>query len=156
MKNKFLLVSLAVVLGAGGFAISHAFAGVKSVSEIRGRILQRIAQKLELTDAQRADVKKVLSGEQEKLKPLLAASHEARKQLREAIRAADANETSVRAASAQLAAAAADLAVERMKIFAKLSPILTGEQRAKISEFESRMDGVAAAMFARTGDGLGE
>jgi Spy/CpxP family protein refolding chaperone len=156
MKNKFLLGSLAAALAVGGFTITHAVAAEKSAPEMRGKNFQRIVQRLELTDAQKADVKKVLSGEKENLKPLLTAIHDARKNLRESIRAADANESAVRAASAKVASAEADLAVERMKIFAKLSPILTEEQRAKISELESRVDGFAEAMLARVGDGLGE
>jgi protein CpxP len=156
MNNKFLLCSLAAALAVGGFAITHARATEKSAPEMRGIMFQRIACKLELTDAQKLEVKKVLAGEKETLKPLLAAVADARKNLRAAIRATDANESSVRAASARVAGAEADLAVERMKLFAKLSPILTGEQRAKMSELESRMDGLRDALLARVGEGLAE
>jgi Spy/CpxP family protein refolding chaperone len=156
MKNKFLLCSLAAALAFGGFTLNHARAAEKSAPEMRGKIFQRIVERLELTDAQKAEVKKVLSSEKENLKPLLTSLHEARTNLRAAIRAKDANESSVRAASAKVAGAEADLAVERMKIFAKLSPILTEEQRTKISEFESRMDGLADAVIARVGDGLAD
>jgi len=46
----------------------------------------------------------------------------------------------VRAASAQVAAMEADLAVERMKIYGKIAPVLTNEQRQQISEFRQRAD----------------
>lgn len=156
MKNKFLLVTLAAALAVGGFSITRAFAAEKSGPGMRGKMFQRIAQKLELTDSQKAEVKKVFSGEKEILKPLLAALHDTRKNLRAAIRATDANESSVRAASAKVASAEADLAVERMKLFAKLSPVLTEEQRVKISEFQARMDGVVDEMITRVGEGLAE
>ena len=156
MKNKCLLCALAVALGVGGFAVNRAFAAEKSAPEMRGRILQRIAQRLELTDDQKSQIKNTLSGEKDALKPLMMALHEARTNLRESIRAKDANESAVRAASAKVASAEADLAVERMKIFAKLSPILTEEQRAKISEMESRMDDFADMVIARVGNGLAD
>ncbi len=156
MKNKFLLGSLAAVLAVGGFTITHALAAEKSGLAMHGKVFSRLAQRLELTDTQKSDVKKILSGETENLKPLLATLVDARKNLRAAIRAADANESAVRAASAKVASAEADLAVERLKLFAKLSPILTEEQRAKFSELESRMDGFKAAMVARVGEGLAD
>ena len=156
MKNKCLLCALAVALGVGGFAVNRAFAAENSAPEMRGKIFQRIAQRLELTDGQKSEIKKVLSGEKENLKPLLTALHEARTNLRDAIRAKDANESAVRAASAKVAGAEADLAVERMKIFAKIAPVLTEEQRAKISEMESRMDDFAETVIARVGNGLAD
>jgi Spy/CpxP family protein refolding chaperone len=82
--------------------------------------------------------------------------HDARKNLREAIQAGDANESSVRAASAKVARAEADLAVERMKVFGQISPVLTGEQRQKISEFAQRADDFADNLIAHIGDGLAE
>jgi Spy/CpxP family protein refolding chaperone len=156
MKHTFFLVVLAAALAVGGFAVTHARAAEKSAPEMRTKIFQRIAQRLELTDEQKSAAKKVLAGEKATWKPLLAALVDARKNLRAAIRAGDANESSVRAASAKVASAEADLAVERMKLFAKLSPILTEEQRAKISEWEARMDGLREAMLARVGEGLAE
>ena len=154
MKNKFILGSLAAALLVGGFALNHAFAVEKSGAIPREKLFQRIAQKLELTDAQQSAVKAALAGEPETLKPLLAAWHDARKDLRAAIRAADATESSVRAAAAKVAGVEADLAVERMKLSAKLSPILTEEQRAKIAEFEQRRDGLVDEWIARVGEGL--
>ena len=66
--------------------------------------------------------------------------HDARQNLRAAIQASDANETTVRAASAKVASAEADLAVERMKLYGKIAPILTDEQRRQITDFEQRAE----------------
>jgi len=87
---------------------------------------------------------------------LLGQLHVARENLRAAIRAGDANETTVRAASARVAAVEADLAVERMKIFAKIAPILTDEQRRQISEFEQRADDYVDRAIARANDRSGD
>jgi Spy/CpxP family protein refolding chaperone len=111
---------------------------------------------LNLTGDQRTQIKAVLAGEKDALAPLLAAIHETRKNLRSAIRASDANETSVRAASAKVAAAEADLAVERMKLFGKIAPILTDAQRQQLADLQQHADEFADHAITRLGSGLGD
>src|SRR5579872_3594898 len=102
MKHKLLLCSLAAALLAGGFVATRAFAADNpEAPAMRGKILQRIADKLDLTADQRAQIKTILVGEKGTLQPLLTSLHDSRKSLREAIRAKDASEVSVRAASAK-------------------------------------------------------
>jgi len=48
------------------------------------------------------------------------------------------------------------LAVERMKIYGKIAPILTDEQRQKIADFEQRADILVANVLARVGERLGD
>ncbi len=114
-----------------------------------GQILQRIAKKLNLTDDQKSQIKAVLGGEKDTLKSLFGQLHDARKNLRAAIHASDANETAVRAASAKVAGVQADLAVERMRLYGKIAPILTDQQRRKIADFEQRLDNVMGGAIAR-------
>ena len=121
----------------------------------RGQFLERAKEKLGLTDEQAAQIKTVLVGEKETLKGLVVKLHEARTGLREAIQASEATEASVRAASAKVAAVEADLAVERLKLFGKISPILTEEQRAKVKEFQSRIDDFMDGAIDRLGERLG-
>jgi Spy/CpxP family protein refolding chaperone len=123
MKAKILIFSLITVLAAGGFVATKALADDDSApAPAPGRLLQRIAAKLHLSADQRAQIKTVLVGDKATLATLLAGVHDARKDLRTAIRASDASEASVRAAAANVAAAEADLAVERMKLTAKSPP----------------------------------
>ena len=150
MKNKILLCTLAAALAACGFATTKTSAAEKSGGmPMRGKILQRIAERLELTADQKSKIEPIFSGEKERLQPLLAALHHARKNLRAAIHASAANETAVRAASAKAASAEADLAVERMKLYAKLAPVLNDEQRAKLAELEARVDDFASHAIAQ-------
>ena len=122
----------------------------------RGQILQRIAEKLNLTDEQKSQIKTILADEKDNLKNLLGQLHDARKNLRAAIQAADANEDSVRAASAKVGGVESDLAVERMKLYGKIAPVLTDEQRQKISDFTQRADDFADNFIAHIGDGLAQ
>ena len=157
MKNKILIFTLAAALAAGGFTATKLFAADNAAAApARGRILQRIADKLNLTGDQRTQIKSVLAGEKNTLAPLLGQLHDTRKNLRAAIRAGDANETSVRAASAKVAAAEADLAVERLKLYGKIAPILTDAQRQQLAGLQQRADEFVDNVIARIGSGLGD
>jgi Spy/CpxP family protein refolding chaperone len=158
MKIKIIFAAAAAIV-AGGLLTTTLVAAdnaAPAAMSLRGHLFQRIADKLALTADQQAQVKTVLAGEKDTLKTLLSQVHDARKNLRAAIQAGDANESSVRAASAKVASAEADLAVERMKLFGRISPVLTDEQRQKISEFRQRADESAENVIAHVGAGLAE
>ena len=154
MKNPLILCTLAAALAAGGLVATHNTYAETATPPAAGKFFQRLAEKLNLTDDQKSQFKAILAEEKDNLKPLLTAVHDARKNLRTAIHAADASESSVRAAAAKAAAAEADLAVERMKLYGKMAPLLTDEQRQKIAELEQRADEFADNVIARIGSGL--
>ena len=153
MKNvKLLTIATAAAIIVGGLTSAPAQGTNDSAAGARpgrGHIFQRIAKKLNLTDDQKSQIRAVWGGEKDTLKSLFGQLHDARKNLRTAIHASDANETTVRAASARVAAVEADLAVERMKLYGKIAPILTDEQRRKIAGFEQRRDDRAGRAIAR-------
>jgi Spy/CpxP family protein refolding chaperone len=153
MKNiKLLAIITAAAIAACGFAAKTSAAETPA----RGQILKRLAEKLDLTGDQKSQIKTILRDDKDTLTTLLGQLHDARKNLRAAIQAGDANETTVRAASAEVAGVEADFAVERMKLYGKIAPVLTDEQRQKISEFTQRADDFADGVIARIGDGLAQ
>jgi Spy/CpxP family protein refolding chaperone len=149
---KLLTIAMAAAIIAGGLTSAPAQDTNDSAAGTRpghGQILQRIARKLNLTDDQKSQIKAVLSVDKDMLKSLFGQLHDARKNLRAAIRANGTNESAVRAASAKVASVEADLAVERMKLYGKIAPLLTDEQRRKIADFEQRFDNVVGGAIAR-------
>jgi len=149
---KLLAITTAAAIIAGGLTSAPAQDTNDSAAGTRpghGQILQRIARKLNLTDDQKSQIKAVLSVDKDMLKSLFGQLHDARKNLRAAIRANGTNESAVRAASAKVASVEADLAVERMKLYGKIAPLLTDEQRRKIADFEQRFDNVVGGAIAR-------
>jgi Spy/CpxP family protein refolding chaperone len=159
--SKLFALAFAAALTAGGLFIyaSTSLAADNSATPsipLRGQILQRIAGKLNLTDGQKLQIKSILAGEKDTLQNTLGQLHDARKNLRETIQAGDTNESSVRAASAKVAAVESDLAVERMKLYGKIAPVLTDEQRRQISDFTQRADDFADNAIAQIGDGLAQ
>jgi Spy/CpxP family protein refolding chaperone len=121
-----------------------------------GLLAERAKEKLGLTDKQLGQIKDVLKPEKASIISLLTRLRDARAGLRDAIRSTDANETSVRAASAGVATVEADVAVERMKIFKQISPILTDEQRTKLAALQSKLDGFIDQGINRIDAKLGE
>jgi Spy/CpxP family protein refolding chaperone len=156
MKTKYFIMTLAAAVAVGGFTIHQAQAVEREAGRVRRPVLQRIAERLNLTDAQKSQIKAALKAEQDSLKSLFTRLHEARKDLRETIHAGNATEASVRAASAKVAAVEADLAVERLKLYGKISPILTDEQRAQAAEMEKRLDEFVDGVISRIGERLAE
>jgi Spy/CpxP family protein refolding chaperone len=157
MKAKLFSVTLAAAVVASGSTLTQAQVTNNPTSiPLRGQIRQRIAEKLNLTDDQKAQIKTVLRGEKDMIKNLVGQLQYTRKNLRAAIRAGDANETAVRAAAAKAAAVEGELAVERMKIYGKIAPILTDAQRQQISELEQRADEFADNAIARISEPLGD
>ena len=156
MKNKILIYTTAAAIVACGFIATKSYAAdTATVASARQGILQRIADKLNLTGDQRTQIKAVLAADKDTLAPLLGAVHDARKNLRTAIRAGDANEASVRAASAKVGAAEADLAVERMKLYGKIAPILTDVQRQQLADWQQGADDFVDNAITRLGSGPG-
>ena len=88
MKNiKLLTIITAAAIAACGCTTKTSAAETPA----RGQILQRIAEKLDLTADQKSQIKTILRGDKDTLQNLLGQLHEARKNLRAAIQAGDAN-----------------------------------------------------------------
>ena len=151
-RIKLFICSLAAVWTASGGLTTNAQAADPTASApTSARWPQRLATELHLTADQRLQIRAVFAGERSTWAPLLVAAQEARKNLRSAIRAGDSSESSVRAASARVATAAADLAVERMRLYGKIAPILTDAQRRQLADRQRRADGALDRLIARLG-----
>jgi Spy/CpxP family protein refolding chaperone len=156
--SKLFALTAAAAFAVVGLSTTKSPAADDSAAAVplRGQILQRIAEKLNLTADQKSQIKTILAGEKDTLQNQLGQLHDARKNLRAAIQSADANENSVRAASAKVASVESDLAVERMKLFSKISPVLTDEQRQQISDLTQRADDFMDNAIANIGGGLAQ
>jgi len=155
-RSKWFGITIAAALVVGGFTWLSAQAAERLLAQRagQGRLLERAKEKLDLTDEQVAQIKTELGAEKEALKGLLGRLHEARLGLREAIHSTSATEASVREAAARVGAVQSDLAVERLKLHQRISPILTEEQREKVKEFQTRIDEVVDRAIDRFGERL--
>jgi Spy/CpxP family protein refolding chaperone len=143
VKDKnWLLVAVAAAIIAGGEVVPKSSAAEPSSEQrpLRGEWLQRAKEKLGLTEDQIEKIKTEFQAEKVTLKDLISDLHDAHSALRQAIHAPDATETSVRAASARVASVEADFAVERLKLYRRISPVLTGEQLEQLKQFQAKID----------------
>jgi len=157
-NSKWLVLTMAAGLAAGGLIgfNSQAAEGDAPHAPMLARVLERVKEKLDLTDDQIAKIKAELKAEKDMLKNEVSKLHAAKIAVRTAIQASDATESSVRAASAKAAAEEVDLALELFKLHGKISPILTAEQRDKVKEFQGRIDGFIEGIINRVGEHLTE
>jgi Spy/CpxP family protein refolding chaperone len=154
---KYAALIAAVVLAMGGlFAPTTRAAQSTTNGSPSGKLRERVKEKLNLTDDQLAQIKTALKSEKENIKSLLTRLHEAHAQLRAAIHQTGATETVVREAAAKVAAVESDLAVERLKLYGKISPILTADQRAKLAQYEAGMDQFVENVINRIDSKLSE
>jgi Spy/CpxP family protein refolding chaperone len=158
MKTFNCFAALAAALLAGGLTASPLPAANAPAPDgpLHGALREKIKEKLGLTDDQVAQIKTQLKSERENITSLLTRLHDARTAVRDAVQKPDATETSVREAAAKLAAAQSDLAVERFKLRGKIDPILTPEQREKLTQFRAGLDRLARRAIRHLGDKPGE
>jgi protein CpxP len=95
---------------------------------------------LDLTDAQREQVKAIMESHRDEQKAIGARMQAARKALHEAIAADAFDETAVRAKAAEIGAVEADAAVLQARIKGEISAILTPEQLKKAKELRGEME----------------
>jgi len=105
------------------------------------------ADYLNLSDAQRAQMKTIMQKERPTLKPLMQQLHQTRQQLRQ-FEEGSFDEAKVRAVATQQAQAQVELTVQQTRIHNELFQVLTTDQQAKMKEFEARR---AARMQKRMG-----
>ncbi len=137
-------MAAAVALG-GAMLVKAETTGTNQVASLDNprpgaRWMGRLRTQLGLTKEQVTTIRTNLAADKDNLTRLLSSLHEARISLRETIRKPGATEDEIRAASAKVATVEADFAVERAKLYGKISPVLTPEQLAKLDEMQQRAD----------------
>ena len=95
-----------------------------------GVIVEAI-ERLDLSAAQRAEIREIVAGHREELAAEIGAVRSARSALFDQIHADTFDEGAVRVQSAAVAAAEAELAVTRAQLVQELRAVLTAEQRAE-------------------------
>lgn len=94
---------------------------------------------LDLTDAQKAQVKEIMEASKTKTQSLRESMKASRKALHELTANGQFDEAKVQAAATEQANISAQLMVERAKVQAQIYQILTPEQHAKAAEMKAKM-----------------
>jgi protein CpxP len=140
--KRTLYWATAVLLVVAGFAVLlHAQAtgqGMRRWGHRRGMIMRHIARQLNLTDAQKAQIKQIWQAEKPAIQPLMQQLADNRKQLVLAATSGQFDEAKVQSLASQQSQVLAQLTVERVKIANKVYNLLTPEQRTKADQLRDQ------------------
>jgi Spy/CpxP family protein refolding chaperone len=106
---------------------------------------ERVAADLDLSQAQRTEIKAIIIDEFAAVEPLLQKFYESREQLEAATANGRFDEEEVHAIAAQQAQAITELIVAKERAKAKIFGVLTPDQRAKVNQMVERVGAERAA-----------
>jgi Spy/CpxP family protein refolding chaperone len=147
IRFRFLVAALAVMLGAA-IAKSQTADSTPPTPPAHGhgygmegheRGMEFFAKYLDLTDAQREQMKSVLQKEHATMKPLMLQSHQLDQQLRQYVEGTY-DEAKVQAMVSQQAQTMVQLKVQETRVHNELFQLLTSDQQAKMKEFEANRE----------------
>jgi protein CpxP len=141
IRFRFLIAALAVMLGAAIAQSQTAEAAQPPPMHehgfgMEGHMMAFFAKHLDLTDAQRTQMKGVLQKEHSTMKPLMQQVHQMDQQLRQYAEGTY-DEAKVQALVSQQAQTLVQVKVQETRIHNELYQLLTPDQQAKMKEFEA-------------------
>ncbi len=143
MKKYAITAGIIAVVLAAALAL-HAEAKFRRASQswggppMAGRFLQHMADTLDLTDAQQAQIKQMWKDEQPAIRPLLQQLAEGHKRMVAATSGGKFDQAQVQAIASQQAQTITQLIVEKQKLQAKVYGILNADQQAKFERLQQR------------------
>ncbi len=139
MATIVVVFCIAVVTACAGMAQADGggWGGERCGKHAR-RDFGKLAKKLGLSDAQKAQAKAIFQGNKETVKPLFTSLRAERKNLQALIHADTIDEAAIRAETTKMAGILADLNVNRAKIGAQFRAILTPSQLATLKSLRQK------------------
>jgi periplasmic protein CpxP/Spy len=138
MKSKFVQWMVAAVLIVG---LSGAIAFCQTMRPARfgrgmygGPMMGFFGHRLDLTDAQRSQMKQIMAQERPTIKPLMQQLAQGRQQLTQLEMSGTFDENAVRNLAGQQAQTMTELTVERARIANQMFNLLTPDQKTKLNQ----------------------
>ena len=147
MKTRYFKIA-AIVLALtvmAAIAVSQTVrrAHMRGDGMFGGPMLGYYVHKLDLTDAQQAQVKAIITKEKPALQPLMLQVAQGHSQLRDLVMNGNFDEAKARELAAQQTQTMTELAVQHARIASEMVQVLTPEQKTKlnalITQHEQRM-----------------
>jgi periplasmic protein CpxP/Spy len=102
--------------------------------------MQLLLHRLDLSDAQKAQIRQIMTNEKPTLQPLLQQLSRARQQHRQLVESAAFDEAQVRAWATQQSQTITELTVERARIESEMYQVLTADQKTKLNQMLDQQD----------------
>jgi Spy/CpxP family protein refolding chaperone len=145
VRSRLLIAALAVLLVSAAARSQSADAAAPPMHDHEWAMgghrahMKFFAHYLNLSDAQRTQMKAILEKERGTIKPLMQQMHQTEAQLRE-YEQGSYDEAKVRALATQQAQTQIELTVQKTRIHSELFQLLTPEQQTKMKEFEANRE----------------
>ena len=147
MKSKYFKIAAVVLVLAvmAAIAVSQTVrrAHMRGDGMFGGPMLGYFVHKLDLTDAQQAQVKAIMAKEKPGLQPLMLQVAQGHSQLRDLVMSGTFDEAKARELASQQTQTMTELAVQHARIASEMVQILTPDQKTKltalINQHEQRM-----------------
>ena len=155
--QKLTTSVVAAALMAGGGAALYAQGrggpgrGAGPFAEGRGFAADFALGQLDLSDAQKQQVRDITQRHRQAMQPVMQRLQQAMMAERAAVEAVPVNEAAVRAAAQDVASTQADLTVDRARLHSDIYSILTVEQQTKAKQLEAQAQARAAERRQRAG-----
>lgn len=142
IRQSVLVAAVGVAVLVGGLWAGRLAAGPMAYGRhfSAEKIFARIADRLDLSDSQRGQIKDVLRTRKDAIVAAIQTVRSARLALRGAVDSDAFDENSIRAKASALGKAQADAAVLRAQIRAEIMPVLNDEQKEKLAAFRSHAE----------------
>lgn len=145
IRFRFLVAALAVLIGTAVANSQTADTTEPSTPApvhahgygMHGHMMGFWARNLDLTDAQRTQMKSILQKERPTMKPLFQQSHQIELQMRQ-YSEGTYDEAKVRTLATQKAQVEAELEVQKTRIHNEMFQVLTPDQQTKMKDMEAR------------------
>jgi Spy/CpxP family protein refolding chaperone len=157
--RKFMLGAVLVALvGSGAAALYAQGPGGRGAAPFGGRggpggrgfAAGFALGQLDLSDAQKQQVRDITQRHRQQTQPLVQRLQQAMEAQRAAIEAIPVNESLVRSTSQDLAVAQADMAVEQARLHSDIFAVLTVEQQEKAKQLQAQAEARAKERRQRT------
>ena len=140
----FAVLGLALIAGAafaqqegGGKPLHHGFRGMGGPM-MGDPGFGRMLHELNLTDDQKAQVKKIFEAEKPNLKPLMQQQFQSHQQMMQAITSDNFNQSKVTAIATQEAQTHIQMQVEHAKIAFQIYQLLDSTQKTKVADIMAK------------------
>jgi len=139
-RFKLLAVVLSVAMATAAFSqtVVKTARGMGHHGGFSAHMLGFYTDSLDLTDAQQAQVKDILTKEKPAIRPLMQQLAQGRQQMKALEQAGTFDEAKVRAAASQQTQTITELMVQKARIKSELMAVLTSDQKDKMAKFEAR------------------
>jgi periplasmic protein CpxP/Spy len=134
IKIGLASVLAALLLAAAAFSQSGAGAP-RGGGGFLGHEFGFFADYLDLTDAQRAQMKSTLAAEKPALKPLFEQEAQSRQQMMQLIQSPSFDEAKAQAIASQESQTHIQLEVQQARIHSELYQLLTADQKTKLAQY---------------------